>query len=131
MFSHVGFTIIELLIVVAIIGILAAIAVPAYQNYTARSQVSEALVFADGFKSKVIEGITDNICYNDSTDSQYGSIQAGGVAPNCTITYTFNNTKATSVLTSKTIVFDVSPKGEFTVNSTSTIDNKFLPSAIR
>ena len=54
-----GFTLIELMIVVAIIGILAAIAIPAYQDYTIRAQVSEGLNLAGGAKTAVAEFYQD------------------------------------------------------------------------
>jgi len=68
-----GFTLIELMIVVAIIGILAAVALPAYQDYTKRSHVSEGIALASGAKSSVTE-------YYSSMGAFPGSNTSAGLA---------------------------------------------------
>ena len=62
-----GFTLIELMIVVAIIGILAAVALPAYQDYTVRSKLSEAVIAGSAFKGMMSEAFqTDSIAGLDA-----------------------------------------------------------------
>ncbi|EMU0135972.1 pilin, partial [Neisseria gonorrhoeae] len=63
-----GFTLIELMIVIAIVGILAAVALPAYQDYTARAQVSEAILLAEGQKSAVTEYYLNNGIWPEDND---------------------------------------------------------------
>lgn len=63
-----GFTLIELMIVVAIIGILAAIAIPAYQDYTIRAQVSEGLSLSAGAKAAVAEYYQDQGAWPTNND---------------------------------------------------------------
>jgi type IV pilus assembly protein PilA len=72
-----GFTLIELMIVVAIIGILAAIAIPAYQDYTIRSQVTEGLNLAGSVKAAVAETLAQTGAW-PTTLTQLGIVDAGG-----------------------------------------------------
>jgi type IV pilus assembly protein PilA len=131
-----GFTLIELMIVVAIIGILAAIALPAYQDYTKRAHVAEGLTLAAGAKAAVTEYYSTNNKW-PTNNSDAGLAAAANIKGNAVsqvavasgkITITYN-----SKVDSKTLELSptTSAGGVQWKCRPGTIDPKWVPSNCR
>ena len=142
-----GFTLIELMIVVAIIGILAAIAIPAYQDYTVRAQVSEGLSLMDGAKTTVAEYETNHGTWptgnavlglptNGASGNYVQKVVVEKSGNNVAITSTFSNTspqKANAAINNKTLsLVGATTGGSISWTCVSSdIAQKYLPSSCK
>lgn len=106
-----GFTLIELMIVVAIIGILAAVAIPAYSDYTAKAQATEAFSLIDGLKTPLTANLAETGSWAIpttgavTTGKYVNTVTAGGATTAYTLVATYKTTDVNPKVNGKKVTF--------------------------
>ncbi|MGQ0586369.1 MAG: pilin [Gammaproteobacteria bacterium] len=144
-----GFTLIELMIVVAIIGILAAIAIPAYQDYIARSQASESIQLLAGAKAPMAEFFGDKGRWPGEPASVMGNLTGKYVAniyfsdpamafstnPTLSLSALYRMSGVSAIIQGRTMTYSTTNGGRIWIcgggTGPSAIPSKYLPAACR
>lgn len=139
-----GFTLIELMVVIAIIAVLAAIAAPQYQDYIARSQVAEAFALMEQGKMGVIQSVASNKCTKTGADiiikGTYGTLTVvaatpatktnqGGILHNtgCTLSYKLDQSNVLPQIKDGIIVAEVLYSGSLMPTHQTTVQSEYIP----
>lgn len=138
-----GFTLIELMIVVAIIGIMAAVAIPAYQDYVARAQVSEAVRLLGGAKTPLSEYFADNGEFPDTVQVSlpnvsgsyvslvtYEAMPAAG-SGTLTVVALMRSVNVNASIAGKTMLLETSDGGKTWDCNVGTIASEHAPAGCR
>jgi type IV pilus assembly protein PilA len=146
-----GFTLIELMIVVAIIGILAAVAIPAYQDYIARSQVSEAVSLMGSSKTPLAEYFADKGFWPTALSEVLGNTsgkytggvtgfdtgQINGTSSSYTVEATMKSANVNAAITGKAVRLTTVDAGKNwlcttgNISAANALSSKYLPGACR
>ena len=136
-----GFTLIELMIVVAIIGILAAVAIPAYQDYIARAQVAEAVTLTSSGKTPLAEFMGDKGIWPSTADIVMGSLSGkyvsnitlggnAGTVGTIQVIASMKSAGVNSSITGSTLIL-TSNDGKSWNCTSGTVSSKYRPAACR
>lgn len=146
--SSKGFTLVEMMVATAMVGVLSSIAMPVYQGYITKTQVSEAFSAMEANKGKLSDSLirkgTCSLGDTKTLTAEYGTLTVSGnlianslsspkkvLKTGCVLTYKFNSKGTTKYIIDKTVVADFLSNSTLSKNVSSTVPVKFLPKAFK